>query len=453
MMLELPEGFEDVAVGFSKEEWDLLSDQEKELHREVMVQNYENMISVGYNIPVDQLWLIIKKHETIPPGDSEEGMMVHQKQLPGNSTDISRNTDFNEIQSQLPSCGICKNFRCHKTLPAKVFSTRCDQEKNENQYHNCVESTDGFVQKTKLEMHLKSSGEESTCIWVNSNNTLPSHSDLLNHNEKNQKNTLETDESVFSRKNLKEYVASVNERKVEPDIRATCFTKKVELADHQYVKNEDKKVCRSALCDKGFVQKSNMIKHQYTHTKENPHKCDICDKTFSDKRYLIGHQLGHTGEKPYKCPICDKRFIYKSSLLSHQNIHLAKKPYKCPICGKEFTQKSNLNQHQNVHSGNKPYKCTICDKRFVSKRTMEMHESIHTGQQPYKCAMCDKRFTQKSAMEWDIVFGMEVYNPDHYPPLLAFLVFHNHWDRWTTDLGIADVNAATHPRCPYSHIL
>ncbi|XP_043923733.1 zinc finger protein 1-like [Protopterus annectens] len=393
MMLELPEGFEDVAVGFSREEWDLLSDQEKELHREVMVQNYETMISVGYNIPVDQLWLIIKKHETIPPGDSEEGMIVQQKQLPGNSTD-----NFSEIQSQQPSCGMLKNFRCHKTLPAKVFSTRYDQEQTENQYPNCVESTDGFVQKTKLEMHLKTPGEEKACKRVNFYNTLRLHSGFWNHSGKNQMNTLETDEPVFTSKKLKKNVVPANERKVKPHIHATCFTKRTELVDHQYIKNEDKKVHKRAVCDKGFVQKSNIIKHQYTHTKQNPHKCDVCGKTFADKRYLIGHQLGHTGEKPYKCTICDNRFIYKSSMLSHQNIHMAKKPYKCPICGKEFTQKGNMKQHQHVHSGHKPYKCTICDKSFVWKRTMEMHESIHTGQKPYKCAMCDKRFTQKSTM-------------------------------------------------------
>ncbi|XP_043923946.1 zinc finger imprinted 3-like [Protopterus annectens] len=431
MMLEVPEGFEDVAVGFSREEWDLLGDQEKELHREVMVQNYENMISVGYNIPVDQLWLIIRKHETIPPGDSDGGITVQQKQLPANSADkpvwlegmlrlgqsksrgrrgrkrtrtpaqnniVRRNADFSEIQSQLPSCGTCKNFRCHKTLPAKVVSTRYDQEHTENQYHNCVESTDGFVQKTKLEIHLKTPRQENPCKWVKSSKALPLHSDFLNHRGKNQNNTLETDEPVFSSKKLNKYVALVNERKCEPHIRPTCFTKKADLLNHQYVKKEHKKVYKHAVCGKGFVQKSNMKKHQYTHTKQNPHKCDICGKTFADKRYLIGHQLGHTGEKPFKCTICDKRFIYQKSMVSHQSIHTGKKPYKCPTCGKEFTKKGNMRQHQHVHSGHKSYKCTICDKSFVWKRTMVMHESIHTGQQPYKCAMCDKRFTQKSAM-------------------------------------------------------
>ncbi|XP_043942930.1 putative zinc finger protein 75C [Protopterus annectens] len=45
-ILTVPEVFEDVAVAFSEEEWKLLRKQGKELHRVVMVQNYENMVSV-----------------------------------------------------------------------------------------------------------------------------------------------------------------------------------------------------------------------------------------------------------------------------------------------------------------------------------------------------------------------------------------------------------------------
>ncbi|XP_043936142.1 putative protein ZNF720 [Protopterus annectens] len=81
MKLEMPETFEDVAVEFSREEWKLLSEEEKELHREVMVQNYENMISIGYNIPVDSLYLFIKKYESVPSGDTNAGSMVWKKQL------------------------------------------------------------------------------------------------------------------------------------------------------------------------------------------------------------------------------------------------------------------------------------------------------------------------------------------------------------------------------------
>ncbi|XP_043923836.1 zinc finger protein 454-like isoform X2 [Protopterus annectens] len=86
MKLEVPETFEDVAVEFSGEEWEMLSKPEKELHKEVMVQNYENMISVGYNIPVDHLWLYIKNFETVSPCETKAGMMVQQILVPGTRT-------------------------------------------------------------------------------------------------------------------------------------------------------------------------------------------------------------------------------------------------------------------------------------------------------------------------------------------------------------------------------
>ncbi|XP_043923695.1 zinc finger protein 569-like isoform X2 [Protopterus annectens] len=89
MKLEVPKAFEDVAVEFSKEEWDMLSNEQKELHKEVMIQNYKSMVSIGYNIPVDRLWLYIKKDETVTSGNiGGEGEMVQQKQLPDNSINM-----------------------------------------------------------------------------------------------------------------------------------------------------------------------------------------------------------------------------------------------------------------------------------------------------------------------------------------------------------------------------
>ncbi|XP_078507364.1 uncharacterized protein LOC144767887 [Lissotriton helveticus] len=77
-------------------------------------------------------------------------------------------------------------------------------------------------------------------------------------------------------------------------------------------------------CVKSFKTKTELTRHQRTHSGERPYHCTLCGNRFSLRHHLIGHQRTHTGERPYQCVECKKRFTFKGNLKKHQRTHLAK---------------------------------------------------------------------------------------------------------------------------------
>uniref|UniRef100_A0A5F8H5P9 Zinc finger protein 345-like n=1 Tax=Monodelphis domestica TaxID=13616 RepID=A0A5F8H5P9_MONDO len=55
--------FKDVSVEFTREEWHLLSPPQKELYKEVILENAWNLLSVGFPVPSEDILSYLEQKE------------------------------------------------------------------------------------------------------------------------------------------------------------------------------------------------------------------------------------------------------------------------------------------------------------------------------------------------------------------------------------------------------
>ncbi|XP_041604802.1 zinc finger protein 37A isoform X4 [Vulpes lagopus] len=418
--------FRDVTVGFTQEEWQHLNLAQRTLYRDVMLENYSHLVSVGYSIDKPEVILKLEQgeeswilEEAFPSQSDPELINSNRNNSRKKLNEFNKGRDwlhndkYERIHSEEKPCEYNKNGNDHlnedfvhhqkiQILEQPFEYSNCRKAFHENSLfvvhkkpytgkNTCEYSEYGkiFCDMSSLLAHQRTHPRESHCEFNECGENFLEESILFEHQSAqpfSQKSNLIPIQRNHSIDNILEY----NEY-------GTFFSEKLVFGVQQRTHTGEKPYeCHE--CGKTFKQKSAHTRHQRTHTGEKSCECHECGKTFYKNSDLIKHRRIHTGEKPFECQECGKSFSEKSTLTQHQRTHTGEKPYECLECGKAFSFKSVLTVHQKTHTGEKPYECYECRKAFLRKSDLIKHQRTHTGEKPYECNECGKSFSEKSTL-------------------------------------------------------
>ncbi|XP_044522538.1 zinc finger protein 684-like [Gracilinanus agilis] len=257
--------FKDVAMDFTQEEWGLLDQPQKELYLEVMLENVQNLLSVG--IPVSREIFISCFQQGKAP------WLLEQIGPRSSSPETETNFEVKEMSTKQSLFVEGSGFQRFMNEDPYHFSFRevsdSNMKVNKNPKSDCEfdETTEKFSQYPVLNQYIKLTSGNDCCQDSEYSKYFPEEVRLLQLHEK----PLE----------MPMYQGNLGEMALDWSL---------ELIRHPKIKRVK------------MVSVNNKSERTSSHNYE-----------------LAAHERIHTADKPYECMHCGKAFTWRSLLATSVN--------------------------------------------------------------------------------------------------------------------------------------
>nr|XP_036868260.1 zinc finger protein 233 isoform X1 [Manis javanica] len=429
--------FEDVAVVFSKEELRLLDAPQRQLYRDVTLENFRNLVSVGYE-PF-QLDMILQL------GREEKLWMTESETRAGSSGNRNKN-EIETLQEVGLKCLLQEDLLCWpmweqfiKKLTRNQDLTINLQDKRSKlpEQGDCCQEWAGSYSGEPIQV-----SEDENCIIK-----LPGES-----SNSVQEFPMKTIWDFWKKMYLREsqhHQSSCQQIDVKNKLCQCdhCILRKTPFHHAGQEVHKRVRACCHNDCGKDFMKKPlqhgplhsgeqppikngkrfglgfDLELHQQLHLMKKSHTRSECGKGISYSSELCIHQSAHTGEKCCGNEECGEDFILSSHLQTRPRVSIREKPYKGQVCAKSFNQNPSVT-HEPTHPGGHMCRCDrggkgtshslgpnthcvdntgkkscnseVCDKGFSQTSQLQAHQRAHPRDKTYKWEACDRLFNQIS---------------------------------------------------------